>query len=79
VNFARVFQEFPKMDKIRDTTNDLRSVVREKTYNASIAFTSWHDFKAWLQVPRSDGGSHRWSNEDLDPTPAEKRNWRWYV
>lgn len=66
------------MARIKYTANDIRSLAREKAYNANIAFTSWHDFKAWLQVPKSNNGSHRWSNEDLDPTPAERRNWRWW-
>lgn len=39
----------------------------------------------WVQVPDTalDEHGHRpkgptWSNEDLDPTPPEKRTWRWW-
>jgi len=57
----------------------------EKKANAVHAFTSWQAFKKWIQVPDTalDHHSHEnsgptWSNEDLDPTPPEKRTWRWY-
>jgi NCS1 family nucleobase:cation symporter-1 len=63
---------------LQSTISDVRSLAREKVYNARIAFTSRRDFVAWLRVPKSNNGVHRWSNEDLDPTPPERRNWRWY-
>lgn len=64
-------------------TLKLRSA--EKKENAARAFTSWQAFKNWAQVHDTalDQHGHRpsgptWSNEDLDPTPAEKRTWRWW-
>ncbi|KAF2719394.1 uracil permease-like protein [Polychaeton citri CBS 116435] len=57
----------------------------EKAANARHAFTSWPAFKEWVQVPDDslDGDGEKtsgptWSNEDLLPTPIEKRTWRWW-
>ena len=57
----------------------------EKASNARHAFTSWHNFVEWIQVHDTalDQHGHKktgptWSNEDLDPTPPEKRTWRWW-
>nr|POE77586.1 allantoin permease [Quercus suber] len=63
----------------------LRMRLDEKAYNAKKAFSSWQAFKSWVQLPdtaldqhgHSKGGP-TWSNEDLDPTPYEKRTWRWW-
>ena len=58
-------------------------MVRAKAASFRNAFTSWAAFKKWLEAPQTapDGEgrprNHRWSNEDLDPTPEEKRTWRW--
>ena len=48
------------------------------------AFSSPQAFHQWIQVPATEFDSHghpgsnsRWSNEDLDPTPSEKRTWTW--
>ncbi len=67
---------------------DGRDIVRAKAQSFWHAFTSWRAFKKWLEVPETDFDEHsrdpavrrpnyRWSNEDLDPTPEEKRTWRW--
>lgn len=71
---------------IRDRIDLLRSKATEKKYNAQNAFTNRSTFKTWIQVHDTalDTHSHRpaggptWSNEDLDPTPASKRTWRWW-
>lgn len=59
--------------------------LREKKRNASEAFKSWEGFKKWVMVPdtaldeHSNSKSHiTWSNVDLDPTPPERRTWRWW-
>lgn len=31
-----------------------------------------------VELSPNDDGSHIWSNQDLDPTPPEKRNYHWY-
>ena len=65
--------------------NDAKSTMAEKTTNMKHAFSSWQAFKDWIQVPDTalDQHGHKqegrtWSNEDLDPTPPEKRTWRWW-
>lgn len=57
----------------------------EKISSARRAFMSWHNFVEWIQVHDTalDQHGHKktgptWSNEDLDPTPPEKRTWRWW-
>ena len=69
---------------MRFTTSEVKVKASEKVYNARRAFTSWQSFKAWVQVPDTALDQHghartgpTWSNEDLDPTPEEKRTWRW--
>jgi NCS1 family nucleobase:cation symporter-1 len=65
---------------------DIRALATEKKRNVQRAFTSWHNFQQWIQVPEteldrsghSSTTSHRWSNKDLDPTPPEERTWAWY-
>jgi NCS1 family nucleobase:cation symporter-1 len=54
----------------------LNSQVALKITNFKNAFRSRQGFVSWIQT----GGSQnvQWSNEDLDPTPPEKRNWRWW-
>jgi len=64
----------------------IRALAADKKRNARHAFTSWHNFQQWIQVPDTEldrngeisAAHHRWSNEDLDPTPPEKRTWAWY-
>jgi NCS1 family nucleobase:cation symporter-1 len=64
----------------------IRALAASKKRNAQRAFTSWDNFQQWLQVPETEldrngqisAAHHRWSNEDLDPTPPEKRTWAWY-
>lgn len=66
---------------------ELKEKAGEKKANAQRAFTSWEAFKEWVMVhdtaldqhgnPNSKSGP-QWSNEDLDPTPAAKRTWRWW-
>ena len=74
---------------MRFSKGDIRAKADEKIYNARRAFTSWQGFKDWVKVPDTaldqhgqvaDTHGHRiqWSNEDLDPTPPEKRTWRWW-
>jgi len=70
---------------IQNRLADFREQASHKADNARHAFTSWTAFKSWIQVHDTplDEHGHRqsgptWSNEDLDPTPPEKRNWRWY-
>ena len=66
---------------IKDKLDDVQYLAADKASNAKHAFTSWAAFKQWVQVPETAldvHGAKRWSNEDLDPTPPEKRNWRWY-
>ncbi|KAK4546428.1 hypothetical protein LTR36_002105 [Oleoguttula mirabilis] len=64
---------------------EIKAKAGEKVYNAKRAFSSWQAFQDWVQVPDTalDQHGHRrsgptWSNEDLDPTPYEKRTWRWW-
>ncbi|KAK3675358.1 hypothetical protein LTR78_004868 [Recurvomyces mirabilis] len=65
--------------------NDAKATMAEKTSNLKHAFSSWDAFKDWIQVPDTALDQHgqrqegrTWSNEDLDPTPPEKRTWRWW-
>ena len=62
-----------------------KALAQEKAYNARQAFKSWQGFKQWIQVSDTALDEHgnekpgrTWSNEDLDPTPSEKRTWRWW-
>jgi len=64
---------------IKDNLDDFKYLASDKVSNAKHAFSSWAAFKQWVQVPETAldvHGAKRWSNEDLDPTPPEKRNWR---
>ena len=70
---------------MRISRGEIKAKADEKVYNAKHAFTSWQAFKEWVKVPDTalDQHGHQragptWSNEDLDPTPPEKRNWRWW-
>lgn len=63
----------------------LKAIVRRKTEDARITFSSWKAFQERIQVGNvildQNGnkiGGPTWSNEDLDPTPPEKRTWRWW-
>jgi nucleobase:cation symporter-1, NCS1 family len=64
---------------------DVKGMLSEKKRNATEAFKSWEAFKRWVMVPDTaldehshSRGSLTWSNVDLDPTPPEKRNWKWW-
>jgi len=66
-------------------TSELKEKASEKADSFKHAFTSFAAFKAWIQTHDSaldehghPGSNVTWSNEDLDPTPPEKRTWRWY-
>ena len=66
--------------------DDIKARVDEKVYNAKKGVSSWQGFKDWVRVQDTALDQHgsvhlggpQWSNEDLDPTPPEKRTWRWY-
>lgn len=66
--------------------SDIKAKADEKIYNAKLGLTSWEGFKHWVRVHDTALDQHgsvrhggpQWSNEDLDPTPPEKRTWRWY-
>jgi nucleobase:cation symporter-1, NCS1 family len=62
-----------------------KAALLQKKANAAKGFTSWQNFKAWIMVPDTaldkagnSGSRITWSNVDLDPTPPERRTWRWY-
>lgn len=70
---------------MRLSRGEIRAQANEKLYNAKRGVSSWQGFKDWVQVPDTALDQHgqskpgmRWSNEDLDPTPPEKRTWRWW-
>lgn len=70
--------------KMRSKVDYLRTQASQKKASTQHAFSSWSAFKSWVQVHDTalDEHGHReagptWSNEDLDPTPIEKRTWRW--
>ena len=70
---------------MRFSRSEIKAKADEKIYNARRGFTSWQAFQEWVQVPDTalDQHGHKragptWSNEDLDPTPPEKRTWRWW-
>lgn len=70
---------------MRFSRSEIKAKADEKIYNAKRAFTSRQAFKEWVQVQDTALDQHghpqkgpTWSNEDLDPTPPEKRTWRWY-
>lgn len=63
----------------------LKAKTAEKKESIRYAISSWGAFKESVKVHDTalDQHSHRedgptWSNEDLDPTPPEKRTWSWY-
>ncbi|KAI5274303.1 allantoin [Aureobasidium subglaciale] len=67
------------------TIQTVKASAMEKKKNAVNAFKSWDNFKQWVLVPDTALDRHSngdtgatWSNEDLDPTPPERRTWRWY-
>ena len=64
----------------------VKESVRAKISNLQYAVTSWESFKTYLEAPKTELDEHGvivhrdttgWSNEDLDPTPPEKRTWTW--
>ncbi|KAI9739963.1 MAG: hypothetical protein M1818_005019 [Claussenomyces sp. TS43310] len=67
------------------STSTLKTQVAEKAAAVKHAFTSWHAFHEFIKTEDTllDEHGHpdttrSWSNEDLDPTPPEKRTWRWW-
>lgn len=64
-----------------------KAFAREKIQSARHATTSREAFRVWIEAPKSVrkdangeeviASDSQWSNEDLDPTPPEKRTWRW--
>lgn len=65
----------------------LKGRIAEGKESTREAFTSWAAFKQWVRVHDTALDQHghlgneatkQWSNEDLDPTPPEKRTWLWY-
>jgi NCS1 family nucleobase:cation symporter-1 len=63
----------------------VKEAILQKRKNAAEAFTSWEGFKIWVMVPDTaldkagnKGSSIMSSNVDLDPTPPERRTWRWW-
>ncbi|KUJ19173.1 uracil permease-like protein [Mollisia scopiformis] len=64
-----------------------KTTVGEKTSTFKGAFRSREGFKYFIETRDTALDQHRdpdakhgqtWSNEDLDPTPPEKRTWRWW-
>ncbi|KAF7944085.1 hypothetical protein EAE96_010495 [Botrytis aclada] len=61
----------------------LKAQSAEKVGAFKNAFTSRQNFMDYVTVQdtaldRHSGSNKVWSNEDLDPTPPEKRTWRWW-
>ncbi|KAK3939995.1 allantoin permease [Diplogelasinospora grovesii] len=63
-----------------------KAFIQTKVSNFRNAFTSWAAFKSYIEAPQTEldehgnvihREGHRWSNEDLEPTPPEKRTWSW--
>ncbi|KAI9692296.1 MAG: hypothetical protein M1822_006527 [Bathelium mastoideum] len=64
---------------------DLRNSAQQKWVALSNAFESRQSFLAFIRTDDTQLDKHghpgkgsSWSNEDLDPTPPEKRTWRWW-
>lgn len=62
-----------------------KSTVQTKLTVLKNAFRSREGFKYFIETHDTSLGQHghpdsrqTWSNEDLDPTPPEKRTWRWW-
>lgn len=67
------------------TFRGIRERATLKAHNVKLAFSSPAAFKNALQTHDTvldehghPGNTVTWSNEDLDPTPPEKRTWRWW-
>lgn len=66
---------------MRLNRDEIKASAREKIYNAKQGFKSWQGFLNWVRVQDTaldqhgnvQSGGPQWSNEDLDPTPPEKR------
>lgn len=63
----------------------MKATVAEKTTVLKNAFRSREGFKYFIETHdtaldkhRDPGSKQTWSNEDLNPTPPEKRTWRWW-
>ncbi|KAG4414802.1 hypothetical protein IFR04_012074 [Cadophora malorum] len=57
--------------------------LASKATNVKNALRSREGFNSFIKttdtaLDRHSGASQTWSNEDLDPTPPEKRTWRWW-
>ncbi len=63
----------------------IQSAVKARAAAFKNAFQGRENFKNFIQTHDTALDKHghldqsqRWSNEDLDPTPPEKRTWRWW-
>ncbi|RDW71536.1 uracil permease-like protein [Coleophoma cylindrospora] len=64
-----------------ETPSTWKESAVEKWRNFRFALTSKQAFLDWVQVPPfldEDGKINEWRNEDLSPTPPEKRTWSWF-
>jgi NCS1 family nucleobase:cation symporter-1 len=64
---------------------EFRATAAEKVTVLKNAFRSREGFKYFIQTHDTSldqhghiGTKQTWSNEDLDPTPPDKRTWRWW-
>jgi len=64
---------------------NVQATVRSKLSTLQNAFRSREGFKSFIETRDTALDKHghpdsrqTWSNEDLDPTPPEKRTWRWW-
>jgi NCS1 family nucleobase:cation symporter-1 len=61
-----------------------RQTASQKAAVLQNAFKSREGFKYFIETrdtaldQHGHTGGQTWSNEDLDPTPPEKRTWRWW-
>ena len=65
--------------------SNLQKDLKSKWKTVVHACSSWPDFLAFIRTHDTQLDSHghpghdsSWSNEDLDPTPPDKRTWRWW-
>jgi NCS1 family nucleobase:cation symporter-1 len=72
-------------DEMHLSGDRLKATVQNKMQKARQTFSSWKSFQDRIQVGNTvldEYGQKTtgpvWSNEDLDPTPPEKRTWRWW-
>lgn len=58
----------------------LKLTVQEKAADFKHVVSSKEAFLDWLRTgnPEAQDGNESWTNQDLEPTPPEKRNWNWF-